>query len=254
MSVSRFFLIIDRIVCPLILAVSGGGGWGVKAGLLSLDPETAPPGSEGRHDFDPFQERFAGLDEQKQALGDIAKIGSYVWFLVAHKGLVDEKGNLANVTDDKSSYFLVQGQHLGVTNSYLRQKYGDWGGKVLNDPISVGEDASRKIVLGCVRSTIDDVPTTDPGAHLGSKDCGLQMQLSAEFSALTERGIFVRVRSMAVQKLQHGELPSWVDETTSKIDVPGALFYAFHHLSSGLAAGTKHSLTVEDSNASPEDR
>lgn len=245
---------MDRIVCSLILAVSGGGGWGIKAGLLSLDPETAPPGSEGRHDFDPFQERFAGLDEQKRALGDIAKIGSYVWFLVAHKGLVDEKGNLANVTDDKSSYLLVEGQHLGVTSSYLRRKHGDGGGKILNDPTPEGEDASRKILLGCVRSTIDDVPITEAGAHLESKNCGLQMQISAEFSALTERGIFVRVRSMAVPKLQHGELPSWVDETASKIDVPGALFYAFHHLSSELAAGTKQSLTVEDPNAAPEDQ
>lgn len=207
---------------------------------MSLDPETAPPGSEGRHDFDPFQERFAGLDEQKQALGDIAKIGSYVWFLVAHKGLVDEKGNLAKVTDDQSSYVLVEGQHLDPQSSYLRRTYGDWGGKILNDPIPEGWDACQKILLGCVRSTIDDVPTTAPDAHLESKDSGLQMQMSAEFSALTESGIFVRVRSMAVQNLQHGELPRWVDETASKIDVPGALFYAFHHLFSGMAPGPKH--------------
>ena len=198
--------------------------------MLSLDPETAPPGSEGRHDFDPFQEQFAGLDEQKQALGDIAKIGSYVWFLVAHKGLVDEKGNLANVTDDQSSSVLVEGQHLDLPNSHLRQKYGDGGGRMLND---------QKIVLGCVRSTIDDVPTTDLGAHLESKDSGLEMQMSAEFSALTERGIFVRVRSMPVQKLQHGEPPSWVDETASKIDVPGTLFYTSHHLFSGIGTRVK---------------
>ena len=176
--------------------------------MLSLDPETAPPGSEGRHELDPFQERFAGLEEQKQALGDIAKIGSYVWFLVAHKGLVDEKGNLVNVTDDQSSSVLEEGQHLDFPSSYLRRKYGDWGGKILKDPI-LEEDAFQKIVLGCVRSTIDDVPTTDTGAHLESKDSGLHMQMSAEFSALTERGIFVHVRSMAVEKLQHGELPSW---------------------------------------------
>lgn len=178
------------------------------------------------------------MDEQKQALGDIAKIGSYVWFLVAHKGLVDEKGNLANVTDDKSSY--------------LRRKYGNWGGEILNDPIFEGDGASRKILLGCVRSTIDDVGTTDPDAHLESKDSRLQMQMSAEFSALTERGIFVRVRSMAVQKLQHGELPSWVDETASKIDVPGALFCAIHQLSSEMAPGAKH--RVDEQNASPVDQ
>ena len=149
---------------------------------------------------------------------------------------MDEKGNLANVTDDERSYLLVEGQHSDITSSYLCRELGDWAGKVLNDPISEGEDASRKILLGCVRSTIDDVPTTDSGTHLESKDCRLQMQMSAGFSALTERGVFVRVRTMAVQKLQPGELPSWVDETASKIDVPGTLFYAFHHLSSGLAA------------------
>lgn len=156
---------------------------------------------------------------------------------------MDEKGNLANVTDDERSYLLVKGQHLDITSSLLCREYGDWAGQVLNDPISEGEDASRKILLGCVRSTIDDVPITDPGTHLESKDCGLQMEMSAGFSALTEHGIFVRVRTMVVQKLQHGELPSWVDETASKIDVPGTLFYAFHHLSSGLAAETEHSLT-----------
>jgi hypothetical protein len=61
-------------------AVSGGGGWGSKQGLLSLDPQTTyNTVKEARFDFSD-----ASLEEQQtSALGNIAQEGASIQFFVA---------------------------------------------------------------------------------------------------------------------------------------------------------------------------
>ena len=149
--------------------MSGGGGWGTKAGLLSLDPDVRAPGSTGSQpgdDFAAFQNRFAEVDEQTQALGDIAKPGSYVWFLIANEGLVDENGKLADLNSEKS---------LPANNT-------------------LDKDAWKKIRLGCIRSTIDDVPTQTSLAP--SQQTTSSMHLSYDFGAQSELGIYARFRQL----------------------------------------------------------
>jgi hypothetical protein len=63
--------------------VSGGGGWGAKQGLLSLDPQkTYNEVEEPQLDF-----VNGSLEEQQiSALGSIAQPGSYTQFFVANPG------------------------------------------------------------------------------------------------------------------------------------------------------------------------
>lgn len=66
----------------LARVLSGGGGWGIKQGLLSLDPQTAySPSNESRYDYSE-----GSLDEQQAStLGNIAQEGAFIQFLVAAK-------------------------------------------------------------------------------------------------------------------------------------------------------------------------
>jgi hypothetical protein len=59
------------------LTVSGGGGWGAKQGLLSLDPQLIY--NEDNHI--PLDMSVTSLEEQQtSALGNIAKPGSFIRF------------------------------------------------------------------------------------------------------------------------------------------------------------------------------
>jgi hypothetical protein len=86
-----------RLMIPfgarLIKVLSGGGGWGKKAGLLSLDPDVQYSTRDLRHDqgwkFD-----FDGVDDgtgtaveaqKNQALGQIVKKGERIMFMLAPK-------------------------------------------------------------------------------------------------------------------------------------------------------------------------
>jgi hypothetical protein len=77
----------------LIKVLSGGGGWGKKAGLLSLDPDVQYSTRELRQDegwnfdFDaPDDGTGAAMEAQKnQALGQIVKEGESIMFLLAPK-------------------------------------------------------------------------------------------------------------------------------------------------------------------------
>ncbi|KAI9830125.1 MAG: hypothetical protein M1819_005802 [Sarea resinae] len=61
--------------------LSGGGGWGQKQGLLSLDPDSSyKPSQEPRLSFD---SGASVEDEQREALGEVAKPGDYVQFFIS---------------------------------------------------------------------------------------------------------------------------------------------------------------------------
>jgi len=64
-----------------LIKVSGGGGWGAKQGLLSLDPQTTYDAiPEARYDYSE-----GTLEEQQaSALGKIAQEGDSIQFFVAH--------------------------------------------------------------------------------------------------------------------------------------------------------------------------
>ena len=86
-----------RILIPrgarLIKVLSGGGGWGKKAGLLSLDPDVQYSTRELRQDegwtfdFDDVGDGTGAATEaqKNQALGQIVKEGESIMFLLAPK-------------------------------------------------------------------------------------------------------------------------------------------------------------------------
>ena len=64
----------------LCRVLSGGGGWGIKQGLLSLDPQTTfSTVSEARFDFSTGSLK----DQRELALGNIAEVGAFIQFFVA---------------------------------------------------------------------------------------------------------------------------------------------------------------------------
>lgn len=78
--------------CRLARVLSGGGGWGKKAGLLSLDPDTGYSTRDLRGDQGwefTFADEYTDetvADQQRQALGEIVKPGEHVMFFLAPKG------------------------------------------------------------------------------------------------------------------------------------------------------------------------
>jgi len=83
--------------------VSGGGGWGVKQGLLSLDPQTTySTVNEARFDFS------TGTIEEQQssALGNIAQANSLIQFFIAdsekllRRSILDERSRARDVFQD----------------------------------------------------------------------------------------------------------------------------------------------------------
>ncbi|PBP24601.1 V-type ATPase, C subunit family protein [Diplocarpon rosae] len=78
--------------------LSGGGGWGAKQGLLSLDPQTTYAEiPEARFDFS-----GGSLEEQQaSALGNLAQEGAYIQFFVAHK-----KRPLADIEDFDPAHMM----------------------------------------------------------------------------------------------------------------------------------------------------
>lgn len=103
--------------------LSGGGGWGKKAGLISLDPDDSYSTRELRQDAGwevNINEDLA--EQQRQALGEIAKPDEMVMFFIAPEGLEGYRG----------------------------------AGKALDN----GEATDAGAVFGSLPSSIDSVPDT----------------------------------------------------------------------------------------------
>ncbi|KAI0899893.1 hypothetical protein F4806DRAFT_505986 [Annulohypoxylon nitens] len=67
--------------CRLHKILSGGGGWGLKQGLLSLDPETKAslPDQDDEHDIEMFIKAFNDIDNPNPSQGLVTP-GSYIMF------------------------------------------------------------------------------------------------------------------------------------------------------------------------------
>jgi len=72
--------------------VSGGGGWGAKQGLLSLDPETTYAQPE-QNDIDAFVKAFEERNSAEPSSGLVSP-GSYVLFCVEPYLTTEQKKSL----------------------------------------------------------------------------------------------------------------------------------------------------------------
>lgn len=76
------------VMLTIVPVVSGGGGWGPKQGLLSLDPELKfGEVTDARYDF---QDIESPEEEQRQALGDVASSGDFIQFFMPGEATITE--------------------------------------------------------------------------------------------------------------------------------------------------------------------
>jgi hypothetical protein len=100
------------------LIVSGGGGWGAKQGLLSLDPQT----TYTQNNDIPLEFTGTSLEEQQaSALGNIAQPGSYIRF-------------------------------------FTRSSWSSWTNEETTKRVKFFDPTARTVVVGTSPSTIDDIP------------------------------------------------------------------------------------------------
>ncbi|KFY26361.1 hypothetical protein V493_04131 [Pseudogymnoascus sp. VKM F-4281 (FW-2241)] len=163
--------------------VSGGGGWGIKAGLLSLDPETMFGSGEARYDFSQPGSALDSDAEQTRALGQIAKPGSYIQFLIAHQQL----DQLAGAAPSLNNAELLEARGLDGT--------------------------TPSILLGCIPSTIDDIPL--PPLETPGDEARQELAVAYnQLSILSEKGLYLR-REDAEQAHKPAHF--------TRVDIPGGI-------------------------------
>ncbi len=126
-SMQRLLLHYGARLCRVL---SGGGGWGKKAGLLSLDPEVAYSTSADRtlgeaRDLESVEEYVEQDEQRRSALGEIVKEGEHVMFFL---------GPPASITNDDQEHL----DRMFMANDRVPEH--KWNGAV----------------FGCNPSTIDE--------------------------------------------------------------------------------------------------
>ncbi|KAK3673457.1 hypothetical protein LTR78_006691 [Recurvomyces mirabilis] len=169
--------------------LSGGGGWGKKAGLLSLDPDMVYSSRELRGekgwDFNFEGEGAEAVEkQQRQALGEVVQEGESIMFFLAPRDTEQfEEGR-------KSAWNFVN-------------------------------RADRSAIFGAIPSTIDLVPdelTSDRGR---TTDATIRHRPNL-FGAYSEGGLALDVL-INDQRLNNGE-PRSAIHTQTKLDVPYSHF------------------------------
>jgi len=154
--------------------VSGGGGWGLKQGLLSLDPETKLFDYEDTsHDFDSSD---SVNKDQIQALGNIAKPGSWVQFLISY-----------NLTSSRPIFTVEPGT------------------------VDPGSESVSNLSFGCIASTIDEMPQPSAGPSVPSDSIDTRPSVNGfygHFGAMSEVGIFIRATGNGVVTSSKIDVPN----------------------------------------------
>ena len=136
--------------------MSGGGGWGLKKGLLSLDPETTLDQIDARYDFDSSNPD----NQQIRALENVAKPDSWIQFYIS-----------TDLTTDKA-----------VGNLHL-------------EPPGEGFIKLNSLAFGCTSSTVDDIPAPVSDLVGPDNEAASRASIegyAGHFSAQSEAGIFIR--------------------------------------------------------------
>ncbi|KAF3047170.1 hypothetical protein E8E12_011536 [Didymella heteroderae] len=167
--------------------LSGGGGWGKKAGLLSLDPmPIGPPQAEPAAKMDGDYET---VDEFSTALKPVVKDGDYIQFFI--------------------SPAVSQDQDVGVQYSLDQAS-----------PSDTSEKQPWSWEFGVIPSTIDSIPGDSPQTL--SEASGEITVHKGTFGALTEGGLTLMRGSGMDEKTGIAEK----EFNTTTIDVPFARWSA----------------------------
>ncbi|KAB8299076.1 hypothetical protein EYC80_001198 [Monilinia laxa] len=220
-------LALGAILCRV---VSGGGGWGAKQGLLSLDPQvTYEDVSPATFEYTPYSTEHG----QGTTLGNLARRGDYIQFFTINPDKLKDYDSLmkdsasAEVSDLDSS---ASDEELAV------EKY------ITKEPEKTGLDLreasdlswSKRSVFGVVPSTIDKLPTSEVSGEstAPAKTAPFLTFRKGEFGAVSESGIYL-----------HSSHQKRVNDTSyehinTKIDMPYSYLYREQ-------PGTSHIETTE---------
>ncbi|KAK4971572.1 hypothetical protein LTR42_007300 [Elasticomyces elasticus] len=163
--------------------LSGGGGWGKKAGLLSLDPDSVYSSRELRADagweFDFDDESVDAVEkQQKKALGEIVNEGESIMFFIAPRD----------------------------TDRFAESRAKAW---------SFIERADMAAIFGAVPSTVDTAPEQSTDEVDASAEPRIQHR-SNFFGALSEGGLALSM----IKDLDLHTADQIPDSTQTKFDVP----------------------------------
>lgn len=144
-------------------AVSGGGGWGAKQGLLSLDPQTTyNTVNEARFDFSD-----ASLEEQQtSALGNIAQEGASIQFFVAGKHRENGEGVAYDVAGILRKT-LVLGGVPSTVDDVPKSNQENPDKKLYSLPAHFGCVSESGIYLqdkDLISMSTDEITSTEPNA------------------------------------------------------------------------------------------
>ncbi|KAK5703335.1 hypothetical protein LTR17_022201 [Elasticomyces elasticus] len=163
--------------------LSGGGGWGKKAGLLSLDPDSVYSSRELRADagweFDFDDESVDAVEkQQKKALGEIVNEGESIMFFIAPRD----------------------------TDRFAESRAKAW---------SFIERADMAALFGAVPSTIDTAPEQSADEADARAEPRIQHRPNF-FGALSEGGLALSM----IKDLDLHTADQIPDSTQTKFDVP----------------------------------
>lgn len=205
-------------VCKrLICSVSGGGGWGAKQGLLSLDPQITHgdiPSAGADYISDSMQE------SQNPTLGNLARPGDYIqFFTIKPSKLKDHKSSM----EESSPSTVALGENPSVAgdgppdSKYITKQpeISGLASKEYNDI-----DWSKRVVFGVVPSTIDELPKSDTTEASSSRNGTVPLAFrKGEFGAVSESGVYLYAphkRGINSTKFEH---------INTKIDMPYSFLY-----------------------------
>lgn len=194
--------------------MSGGGGWGAKQGLLSLDPQlTYEDITSARFDFTPKSIK----EEQDSTLGNLARRGDHIQFFTINPNKLKEP---ELPTRDRPGV-LYRASHTRYDSTVDKLITQEPAKTELNLQEATDLSWSKGTTFGVVPSTIDKLPLddiADASTASGEYTPFLHFQ-KGEFGAVSESGIYL-----------HSSHKKGIDAKThqlinTKIDMPYSYLY-----------------------------
>ncbi|KAJ8059125.1 hypothetical protein OCU04_012102 [Sclerotinia nivalis] len=205
---------LGAILCRV---VSGGGGWGAKQGLLSLDPQlTYEDIASARFDYTPHR-----IEEgQDSTLGNLARRGDHIQFFTINPNKLKEpEPPMENpASDEISEVDSSVGDDGKVGNKLITLEPHKFQ---LNLREATDLSWSKRTIFGVVPSTIDKLPKSDIASASTASDETLPFLTfrKGEFGAVSESGIYLH---SSHQKQLNAKT---YEHINTKIDMPYSYVY-----------------------------
>ena len=178
--------------------LSGGGGWGKKAGLISLDPDNAYSTRDLRHDKG-WDFVFAEDDtktefdlQKRQALGDIVQEGDSIMFFLAPKRVKQDPVDILSSAGAGRDFRVVPGSDQILTLGVIPSRIDE-----ITEPASNMENRSQESfvlanhydkIFGMLSEGGMAIRTTKNGSVIG------QSKLDFPFAKIDVKSLVADVR------------------------------------------------------------